>query len=203
MNATIERTLASLKKRGFDAYAAENATEASALVLSMIGKEETVTFGGSATLKETGIIDTLKTEGYTVYDRNDVPPAERAEFAKAHFFTDWYLMSSNAVTEEGELLNLDGIGNRVASLVFGPKNVIIVAGKNKIVPDMTAAYKRVRTVAAPKNAQRFPISTPCKQTGECADCFCTDTICASFVHTRFCRPPRRVRVILVNDDFGY
>ena len=203
MNATIESTLAALKRRGFDAYAVKNAEEATALVLSLIGKEETVTFGGSATLKETGVIDTLKAEGYTVYDRNDVPPSERAEFAKAHFFTDWYLMSSNAVTEEGELLNLDGIGNRVASLVFGPKNVIVIAGRNKIVPDMDAAYTRVRTVAAPKNAQRFPISTPCKQTGECADCFCPDTVCASFVHTRFCRPPRRVRVILLDGDFGY
>ncbi len=203
MNATIERTLTALKKRGFDAFYAENAKEASALVLSLIAKGESVTFGGSATIKEIGLIDALKNEGHCVFDRNDVPREARAEFAKAHFFTDWYLMSSNAVTEEGELLNLDGIGNRVASLVFGPKNVVVIAGRNKIVPDMDAAYTRVRTVAAPKNAQRFPIQTPCKKTGECGDCFCPETICASFVRTRFCRPPRRVRVILVDGDFGY
>ena len=203
MNALLTKTAAALKKRGFDAYTADTAKDAVALVLSLIEKGESVTFGGSATLKEMGVIDALKTAGHLVYDRNDVPSEERAEFAKAHFFTDWYLMSSNAVTEEGELLNLDGIGNRVASLVFGPKNVVVIAGRNKIVPDMDAAYTRVRTVAAPKNAQRFPIQTPCKKTGECGDCFCPETICASFVRTRFCRPPRRVRVILVDGDFGY
>ena len=203
MNATTERTLNALKKRGFDTYAVTTAQEANALVLSLIEKGESVTFGGSATIKEIGLIEALKNEGHLVFDRNDVPREARAEFAKEHFFSDWYLMSSNAITEDGELLNLDGIGNRVASLVFGPKNVIVIVGRNKIVPDMDAAYTRVRTVAAPKNAQRFSITTPCKKTGECADCFSPETICASFVRTRFCRPLHRIRVILIDGDFGY
>lgn len=203
MNLLLQKTTDALKSRGFDAYAVKTSEEARALILSMIGKEESVTWGGSATLSEIGLIDALKAENYRAYDRMEVEPAERNTFARAHFFSDWYLMSSNAVTEEGELLNLDGNGNRVASLIFGPRNVIVVAGINKIVPNLAAAEIRVRTVAAPRNAGRFPIATPCKKTGACADCKSPDTICAQMVRTRFCKPKERIKVILIDETLGF
>ncbi len=203
MDSVLEKTANALQKRGFDAYTVKTAEEASMLIASWIPKNESITWGGSATLSEIGLKDTLKQNGFLVFDREDVPREARGEFAKEHFFSDWFLMSSNAITEDGELLNLDGIGNRVASLVFGPKNVVVLAGKNKIVPDYESAYTRVREVASPKNAQRFVINTPCKLTGKCADCFSPDTICCSMVRTRFCRPKGRIRVVLIDGTFGY
>ncbi|MBE6656115.1 MAG: lactate utilization protein [Ruminococcaceae bacterium] len=203
MKDVLMRTAAALEKRGFEAYTVENAEDARTLILSMIKKEESITWGGSATIAEIGLVSALKDGGYLVFDRDEVPPSERAAFAKAHFFSDWFLMSSNAITEDGELLNLDGTGNRVASLIFGPRNVIIVAGVNKITPDIDTAYARVRQVAAPRNAQRFPIQTPCKKTGKCADCLSPDTICVSLVRTRFSRQKGRVKVILIDGDYGF
>ena len=120
-----------------------------------------------------------------------------------YFFSDWYFMSSNAVTEDGTLLNLDGLGNRVASLIFGPDKVLVVVGVNKITSDINEAYRRVREVASPRNAQRFDIGTPCKKTGKCADCLSPDTICCSMVHTRYCKVPGRITVILVDESLGY
>ena len=203
MQNKLSSTVAALKRRGFDAYATTSAEEACALALSMIDKKESVTWGGSATIFEIGLIDKLRAEGYTLHDRAEVAPTERAAFYRDHFFSDFYLMSSNAVTEEGELLNLDGTGNRVASLIFGPRRVIVFAGRNKIVPDLAAARVRVREVAAPRNAGRFDIATPCKKTGACADCLSPDTICCSMVETRFCRPSGRITVILIDSDLGF
>ena len=203
MRDILTRTRDALTRRNFEAYAVESADEARALILSMIGKEESVTWGGSATISEIGLLSALKENGYLVFDREDVPPSERIAFAKEHFFSDWFLMSTNAITEDGELLNLDGMGNRVASLIFGPKNVIVVAGVNKITPDIDAAYARVRQVAAPRNAQRFSINTPCKRTGACADCLSPDTICASLVRTRFSRQKGRIKVILIDEEYGF
>ena len=199
----LQKTADALRAHGFDAYTVKTKEEACALALSFIEKTESVTWGGSATIAEIGLIDALKKGGYLAYDRESVPPAERNAFAKAHFFSDWYLMSTNALTETGELLNMDGNGNRVASLIFGPKNVLVVAGVNKITPDIDAAYSRVRTVAAPRNAQRFPIGTPCKATGACADCLSPDTICAQLVRTRVCKPRGRIKVILVDETLGF
>lgn len=203
MKDILIHTRDALLRRNFDAYAVESADEARALILSWIGKTESVTWGGSATIAEIGLISALKDGGYLVYDRDEVSPKERADFAKEHFFSDWFLMSANAITEEGELLNLDGNGNRVASLIFGPKNVVVVAGINKITPDIETAYARVRQVAAPRNAQRFDINTPCKKTGKCADCLSPDTICASLVRTRFSRQKGRIKVILIDEEYGF
>ena len=203
MKDILIRTRDALLRRNFDAYAVDSADEARALILSWIGKTESVTWGGSATIAEIGLVSALKEGGYLVYDRDTVPPAERATFAKEHFFSDWFLMSTNAITEDGELLNLDGMGNRVASLIFGPNNVIVVAGINKITPDIDAAYTRVRQLAAPRNAQRFSITTPCKRTGKCANCLSPDTICASLVRTRFSKQKGRIKVILIDGSYGF
>ncbi len=203
METLLQKTADKLKKRGFEARVFENANEANAFVKELIGKGESVTWGGSMTIRDMGLTEALKKEGYLTFDRDEIPPSERAAFVREHFFSDWYLMSANALTEEGELLNLDGMGNRVASLIYGPRHVIVIAGANKIVPSLEDAYKRVREIAAPKNAQRFSIQTPCKKTGACANCLSPDTICSQMVYTRTCRPQGRIYVLLVNETLGY
>ena len=199
----LNKTADAFSRRGFDAYVAKNSEEAQKIVLRLISKGESITWGGSATLASLGLPALLKREGHTVFDREEVSPAERNAFSRQHFFSDWFLMSANAVTEDGELFNIDGNGNRVASLIFGPKNVIVLVGRNKITPDLPAAETRAREVAAPRNATRFPITTPCKKSGSCADCLSPDTICASFVRTRFCKPKGRIKVILIDEDLGF
>ena len=203
MNETILKTAAALKRRGFEAYTAETAEDAVRLASSLLNKGESITWGGSMTIRDMGLTAYVKGKGYSVFDRDELPHEKRMAFAREHYFSDWYFTSSNAVTESGELLNLDGIGNRVASMIWGPKNVLVVVGINKIVPTLADAYRRVREIAAPKNAQRFEINTPCKKTGKCADCLSPDTICAQMVHWRVCKPHGRIRVILVNEELGY
>ena len=203
MNALLEKTASALIKRGFDAHVFAGRNEAIDHALKWIGKQDSVTWGGSMTIRDMGLTQALKQNGYQTFDRDEIPMAERGAFVKEHFFSDWYLMSANAVTEDGELLNLDGSGNRVASLIYGPKNVLIVVGINKIVPSLSDAYARVREIAAPKNAQRFPIQTPCKKSGSCANCLSPDTICSQMVYTRACRPKNRIHVLLVEEELGY
>ena len=203
MNETILKTAAALKRRGFEAYTAETAEDAVRLASSLLNKGESITWGGSMTIRDMGLTAYVKGKGYSVFDRDELPREKRMAFAREHYFSDWYFTSSNAITESGELLNLDGIGNRVASMIFGPKNVLVVVGINKIVPTLADAYRRVREIAAPKNAQRFEINTPCKKTGKCADCLSPDTICASLVRTRFSRQKGRIKVILIDGDYGF
>ena len=117
--------------------------------------------------------------------------------------SDFLLSSTNAITEDGVLVNIDGRGNRVAGIVYGPRNVIIVAGMNKVVRTLEDAWSRARNEAAPINAQRFPIQTPCKKTGSCADCKSPDTVCCQFLVTRFSKVPKRIKVILVNEELGF
>ncbi|MBP3437162.1 MAG: lactate utilization protein, partial [Clostridia bacterium] len=159
-----------LQKRHFDAFYVKDKEEAVSLALSLIQKGSTVTWGGTKTLEEIGLSDALKRGDYRVFDRNTVSPEEKQAFTERHFFSDWFIMSANALTEEGELINMDGRGNRVASLIYGPKNVLVLVGKNKIVSDFEEGVRRVREYAAPKNAQRFSIATPCRQTGKCGNC---------------------------------
>lgn len=203
MTEKLLKTAKALEQHGFTAFVCETTEEAIEKSLSLLTEGCSITWGGSATIRDMGLTEAVKKGPYQVFDRDLVPPAERAAFSKEHYFSDWYFMSSNAVTEDGTLLNLDGNGNRVASLIFGPANVLVVAGANKITPDVNEAYRRVREVASPKNAQRFDIQTPCKKTGKCADCLSPDTICCSMVHTRYVRTPGRVTVILVNENLGY
>lgn len=203
MQTSVQKALTALKKHHFEAYYCETEAEAVSLALSLIPHGSSVTWGGSMTIRDIGLCAALKAGNYRVYDRDEIPPAERPAFVKEHYFSDWFLMSANALTEEGELFNMDGTGNRVASLTFGPKNVLVVAGINKLVPSAEEAYRRVREVASPKNAARFPVQTPCKQTGMCADCLSPDSICCTFVRTRLSNPAGRTKVILVGKALGY
>lgn len=198
------KVVEALKKRYFDAYYVSTKEEALAKVLEIIPKEHVVSWGGTMSMAEVGVQKKLAEEGYKVIDRDTAKtPEERVQLMRSSLTCDTFLMSSNAITQDGQLYNIDGAGNRMAALCYGPKSVVIVAGMNKVVKDMDAAISRVRNLAAPANNQRFPNSkTPCSITAECADCLSPDCICAQMVQTRVCKPAGRIKVILVGEDLG-
>ena len=193
-----------LNKRHFEAYYCPDRAAAVEKVLELISPEDTVSWGGTLTIDELGLKDLLRARGQKLIDR-DIAQSneERVELMRQGLLADTFLTSSNAVTADGQLFNIDGNGNRVAAFCFGPKQVIVVAGMNKVVPDMDAAYSRVRSYTAPGVVQRFPAAkTPCNVTGLCADCMGPDSSCCHFVHTRLCRPAKRIQVVLVGEDLG-
>lgn len=193
-----------LEERHFEAYYCQTAEEAKEKVLSLIPAGKSVGWGGSMTLDETGILPAVKNADYIKIDRDSAKdPAERKDLMHKALSADFFLMSANAVTQDGVIYNLDGNGNRAAAMVYGPENVIVVAGLNKIAATDEEAFLRMRNTAAPMNAQRFDIKTPCKTTGECANCKCTDSICANIVITRMCRPAGRIKVVLIGEDYGF
>jgi L-lactate utilization protein LutB len=183
-----------LQNRRFEAWYVDNPGAAADKVLSLIPKTDTVSWGGSATLAELGIRQRLDREGYQVLDRDAAKsPEERMEIMRRALLCGTFLTGSNAVSEDGQLVNIDGNGNRVAAMIFGPKQVIVVAGMNKVTKTLEDAYVRARTIAAPLNTQRFPhYKTPCNETGSCANCLSPDSICTFIVHTRLCKPAGRI-----------
>jgi len=191
-----------LEQRLFAAQYCSTAEEAKKAVLSLIEEGKTVGWGGSQTVDALGIKDALRQKGQPLLDRDTAPAEEKTAIMKKALTSDIFLMSSNAVTEDGQLVNLDGNGNRVAALIFGPDKVIVVAGMNKVVPTVEDGIIRTRNWAAPMNAQRFQKGTPCCHTGKCGDCKSPDSICASLVITRLCKHPGRIHVILVGEDMG-
>ena len=199
-----ETLIKNLNKRGMEGYYVDNGKEAVEKALSLTTPGSSVSWGGSMTITDIGLIDALKAGDYTVLDRT-VPKTDeekRELFGKVNM-CDYYLMSTNAITMDGELLNIDGTGNRVASLIFGPANVVIVAGMNKVVDNVDTALDRARNTAAPMNTIRLDRSTPCTKTGRCMDCMSPECICNQFVVTRGCRPVGRIKVILVGEELGY
>lgn len=199
------RVAEACRRRHFDAYYCASKEEVLPLLLSLIPKDHTVSWGGSETLAELGVTEAVKENGYRVIDRaTAATPEERTELMRKALLSDTFLMSANAVSEEGTLINVDGNGNRVAALMFGPKSVIAVVGMNKVVRDTDAAIVRARTVAAPMNVQRFDgLHTPCKATGACADCKSPDCICSYVTVTRMSRPKGRIKVIFVGENLGF
>ena len=157
--------------------------------------------GGGVSVREIGLVDALKAGGYNFIDRDEM--ADKRAAMLAAYDADVFLAGSNAITEDGILVNIDGNANRVSSIAYGPKMVLFIIGMNKVCSDLDSAMKRARNVAAPINAQRFGLSTPCAKTGSCMDCKSIDTICCQFLITRFSRHPGRIHVILVNDSLGY
>ena len=198
------RVAEALNKRYFEAYYCSDREEGLKKVLELIPGEHTVSWGGTMTVDELGIKDALRRRGQAVIDRDTArDPRERGQMLKQALTCDTFLMSANGISADGPLVNIDGTGNRVAALCFGPEQVIVVAGMNKVVPDMDAAYSRVRHYTAPGVVQRFPSAkTPCNVNGLCADCKSPDSCCCHFVHTRLCRPAGRVKVVLVGEDLG-
>ena len=193
-----------LNGRGFAAYYCATKEEALAKALELIPQESTVTWGGCKSAEEIGLIDAVKNGNYKALDRSAAQtPEERTAMMKQAFTCEVFLTGTNAITETGELVNIDGIGNRVAAMTYGPDSVIVIAGMNKLVPNVMDAANRARNTAAPINAQRFDIKTPCKIDGACHDCNSPDSICSYIVRTRRCKPEGRIKVILVGESLGF
>lgn len=190
--------------RGIEGYYCETKEDALLTAKRFLTPGCSVSWGGSMTLEEIGLIDELKKSDYTVFDRLTAKTQEEQDAVYAEIsHCDYYFMSSNAITLDGQLVNIDGRGNRVASLIHGPKNVVIIAGMNKIASTLDAALDRVHNEAAPPNALRLGLNTPCAKFGRCVDCLDASCICCQTVITRKSRIPGRIKVILVGESLGY
>lgn len=200
----MERCAEALRDNNMYCECVDSAEEALDVIESLMNEGDTVTVGGSMTLFEAGVIDMLREGKYNFLDRY-APGADVQSIYEAAFTSDVYLMSSNAITEKGELYNVDGNGNRVAALTWGPKSVIIVAGYNKIVKDIDEAKMRVQEIAAPANNVRLGTESPCTKTGHCMNCASPRRICATtvIVGKQIQRYKDRIKVILVGEELGY
>lgn len=200
-----ETTIKNLQRRGFDAFYADTAADACAMAKSYIRPGSKISNGGSMTLDELGLMDFFKSEdGFTYLDRYGIQAKQEPDLFWGQVFTcDTYFASSNAITTDGQLVNIDGSCNRVSAMLYGPKEVILIAGMNKVCPDLDSAYKRVKNTAAPPNCNRLNRNTPCAATGKCGDCLSPDCICTATVVTRRSNIPHRVKIILVGEDLGY
>ena len=199
-----ENLIENFARRNIDGYFVENPEAAGEKVLELIEDNALVSWGGSKTLQQIEIFDKLKSGNYRLLDRAAAKDSkEKEEIYHQALNADYYLMSSSAITRTGKLVNIDGNGNRLAALVYGPKNVIIVAGMNKVIVDEESAIKRVRNQAAPANAIRLDKKTPCVKTGCCHSCQVEDTICCQTVITRYSGSKGRIKVILVGEELGF
>ena len=190
-----------LESRQMSGYWAADKEEALKLALELIPEGSSVTMGGAMSAHEIGLVEALKKGNYNFIDRDEADDPRAAMLAA--YDADVFLSSANAMTQDGVLVNIDGNANRVSAIAQGPRKVVFIVGMNKVCDDLDGAMKRARNVAAPINAQRFEINTPCKKTGKCMDCKSPDTICCQFLITRYERHPGRVHVILVNDALGF
>ena len=195
------KVIKGLESRNMSGYYAADKEEASKKALEIIPEGSSVSMGGAMSVHEIGLSDALKKGNYNFIDR-DAYEDKRAAMLAA-YDADVFLSSANAMTEDGVLINVDGNSNRVSAIAQGPKKVVFIVGMNKICPDVDSAMKRARNVAAPINAQRFGLSTPCTKTGSCMNCKSPDTICCQILITRFSRHKDRIHVILVNDNLGF
>lgn len=197
------KVVAALEARCFEAYYCATGAEAKEKALSLIKKTDVISWGGCMTAEEIGLMDEIRAN-YKTIDRDKAKDREeRLDMMRQAFFADVYIGGANAVTEDGQLINIDGNGNRLAAMTFGPKSVIVIASMKKVMPTVMDAMTRARTFAAPTNAQRFDIQTPCRTTGICSDCSSPDSICNYFERIRRCNPPKKIKVILVGEDLGY
>ncbi len=193
-----------MERRQMEAYYCPDRATAVQKVLELMPHGSSVAWGGSVTLTESGLMDALDPDLYNIIDRATAKTKEeQRELYGKICGCDYFLMSTNAMTLDGELVNIDGRGNRVAFLCYGPENVIVLAGINKLVPDLDVAIKRVQNVAAPPNAIRLNRDTPCSVTGRCGDCYGPDSICSSIVITRCSHFPNRIKVVLVGEELGF
>ena len=191
-------------KRNIDFYYVEKKEDVINIVKDHINEGETISFGGSVTLQETGILDFLDNGDYNLLDRRKAEsPEERSKIYREAFFADSYFLSANAITMDGEILNVDGNGNRIAAMIFGPKQVFIVVGINKLVSDLGEAYKRLEMYAGPMDAKILDKKTPCIQTGKCMDCQSLDRICNKYLVYKRENVKNRMKVIMINEKLGF
>lgn len=214
MDKKIQTLMENLKRNGMEPFYVETKEDVVPLIKTLVVQNATVSNGGSKTLEACGVMEHLRSGRYTFFDRTGLEGDEIRQCYINAFGCDAYFTSSNAVTMDGVLYNVDGNSNRVACIVYGPKSVIMVVGKNKIVKDMDEAVLRIKTIAAPKNTQRLSCKTPCAVTGECVSlqkdnpqvcdgCASQARICCNYVVTAQQRHVGRIKVILVNEELGY
>jgi L-lactate utilization protein LutB len=213
MNERIKGLIEALEKRQLNPYYAENGDEACEIILSIIEKERAkkekgkedmlISFGGSQTLKQIGIFD--KISEYNVLDAyKEKTPKAQYEAKRRALLSDVFLMSANAICENGEIVNIDGNGNRLGAMIDGPDTVIMAIGVNKIVKDKNEAMARIKSIACVKNARRLNRATPCAENGKCESCLIPgNTICCNTVYTRFSVIPNRIKVIIINESLGF
>ena len=201
-NGLLSQTvIKGLQSRNMTGYYAENREEALKIALSLIPEGSSVTMGGAMSAHEIGLVEAIRNGKYNFIDRDAY--ADKRAAMLAAYDADVFLSSANAMTQDGILVNIDGNANRVSAIAQGPKKVVFIVGMNKVCDDLDGAMKRARNVAAPINAQRFGLSTPCAKTGACYHCKSPDTLCCQFLITRYSRHAGRIHVILVNDNLGF
>lgn len=192
-----------LHSRHFEACYCADKAEALKKALEWIPAGASVGWGGALSAKQIGLLDALRTGEYRAIDRErGSTPEERKKIMKQCLGADVFITGANALSLDGQMVNIDGNGNRVAAIVYGPESVIVIAGMNKVTDSLDSAVERARTVAAPQNKQRFDSKTPCEVTGVCADCKSDGCICNQILITRNCNPPGRIKFILVGEDLG-
>lgn len=193
-----------LRSRHFDAYYCENKEEALVKALELIPEGASVGWGGALSAQQIGLIDAIRQGNYTAIDRDVVSdPVEKKKVMKQALLADVFIAGANALSLDGQMVSIDGNGNRVAAIVYGPESVIVIAGMNKVVDSLELAVHRARTVAAPMNMQRFHLQTPCDVTGSCANCRSEGCICNQILITRNSKPAGRIKVILVGEELGF
>lgn len=198
-----ELLVKNLRSRHFDAWYCKNKEEALVKALELIPDGASVAWGGALSAQQIGLIDALRSDRYHAIDRDRAnTPEQRVQAMKDAMFADVFLTGANGLSLDGQMVNIDGTGNRVAATIYGPKEVIVIAGMNKVCDTLQQAVERARQVAAPLNMQRFMKDTPCARTGKCGDCKAEGCICNQIVITRHCRPAGRIRFILVCEDLG-
>lgn len=196
-----QKVIKGLESRNMTGYYAKNKEKALQIALDLIPEGSSVTMGGCMSAHEIGLVEALQEGEYNFIDRDNFAD-KRAAMLMA-YDADVFISSANAMTEDGVIINIDGNSNRVSAIAQGPKKVVFIVGMNKILGDVDTAMKRARNVAAPINAQRFGLETPCTKTGSCMNCKSPDTICCQFLITRYSRHKDRIHVILVNDNLGF
>ncbi|MBD5157814.1 MAG: lactate utilization protein [Butyrivibrio sp.] len=201
---TAKNVIANLAKRNMEGFYCATKEDAVKCALSLMEEGAVIAWGGSESVKECGLMSAISDGKYKLIDRSAaVTPQEQRELFAKTAMSDYYLMGTNAITLDGQLVNIDGNGNRLASLIHGPRNVIIIAGMNKVAADVESAYKRVKTEACPPNAVRLDRKLPCAATGVCADCLAEECFCNQIVVTRRSGHAGRIKVILVGETLGY
>lgn len=198
------RVVKALESRNMEAYYVHTKEEALAKALELIPEESTISWGGTMSAREIGLTDALHAGNYEVYDRDlKETREEKEEVAHQALNCDFFIGSTNAISEDGIMVNIDGNANRVAAFAYGPKNVLLIVGMNKVVKTEADAMSRAKNEAAPINAQRFGVSTPCVKNGSCFECKMPECLCCQILITRYSKVAKRTKVILVDENLGF
>ncbi len=200
-----QEIIGAFKINNIEVTVAKDKKEATEMILKLIPKKSKIGYSGSVTLETIGILDKIRNEDYVLYDRSKVTKytSKSNDLGHKAQHADYFLSSSNAITKDGRIVNTDRTGNRVSSLIYGPNKVIIVVGKNKIVDDVAKGLERIKNIAAPLNAKKLNLNTPCVKANKCLDCNLPESICCATVIIRRQFKKDRITIILVDEDLGY